>query len=108
MTDAADPLAIHVDTGDGTTTIRLDGELDVHTAPALSSTMDEVLGSGNPGAVTLDASGLSFCDSSGIQVLVQAKDKATSAGGTFSLTGVHGSVAKVLGVTGLLDVLTED
>lgn len=106
MTSDADSLRIDLSSSGTTTTVAVEGELDVHTAPSLAEAIAGALGGGVT-ALIIDASGLRFCDSSGIQVLVQARERAGEAGTTLTVTGVHGSVEKVLAVTGLLDLLTE-
>ena len=102
MADEA-PLRIDAAIDGEAATVRLAGELDVHTAPQL----DDVLSDAQHGGateLTIDVADLRFCDSSGIQVLVQARERALAADGAVHLTGVHGTVEKVLSVTGLLDL----
>jgi anti-sigma B factor antagonist len=105
MAEGSDHLQIDVETSGTSARIRLDGELDIHTAPGVATAVDDALGSGVD-ALVIDASALRFCDSSGIQVLVQARERLVAAGGTLTVEGVHGSVEKVLAVTGLLDLFS--
>jgi anti-sigma B factor antagonist len=106
MSEGSDHLQINVDAEGASARVRLDGELDIHTAPKVAHAVD---GAVDGGATTLvvDAAALRFCDSSGIQVLVQARERLVAAGGTLTIEGVHGSVEKVLSVTGLLDLFSE-
>lgn len=106
MAEGSDHLQIDVDRSGDAARIRLDGELDIHTAPGVSAAVDDAL---RDGATTLviDAAALRFCDSSGIQVLVQARERLVGSGGALRVEGVHGSVEKVLSVTGLLDLFSE-
>jgi anti-sigma B factor antagonist len=104
MADDA-PLSIDVAADGTTTTLRLAGELDVHTAPELGTALSAAL-DGGAKFIEIDTAALKFCDSSGIQVLVQARERASADGGTVLLTGVHGSVEKVLSVTGLLELFS--
>ena len=106
MAEASDHLQIAVEPGGDTARVRLVGELDVHTAPAVVDAVGEAL-SGGATTLVVDAAALRFCDSSGIQVLVQARERLLAAGGTLTIEGVHGSVEKVLSVTGLLDLFSE-
>ena len=99
------PLIIDVNVDGSSATVRIDGELDVNTAPALSDALAGVLGGGAV-SIEVDTRDLQFCDSSGIQVLIQARERALAGGGSLVLTGVSGSVEKVLSITGLLDLLT--
>ena len=56
---------------DGTPVVYLSGELDLTSAGQFSTAIDAALGS-HPGRLILDASGLTFMDSSGIVLLVSA------------------------------------
>ena len=107
MAEGSDHLEIAVDTTGDTARIKLDGELDIHTAPGVAEAITGVLDKG-VSTVVVDAAALRFCDSSGIQVLVQARERLIGSGGTLRIEGVHGSVEKVLAVTGLLDLFSED
>jgi anti-anti-sigma factor len=107
MAEGSDHLQIDVDTDGDTSRIRLDGELDIHTAPGVAEAITGAL-DGGAATVVVDAAALRFCDSSGIQVLVQARERLVAAGGTLKVEGVHGSVQKVLAVTGLLDLFSDE
>lgn len=107
MADGTDHLQIDVESEAGTTRIRLDGELDIHTAPGVAEAVRSAL-EGGADTVVFDAGNLRFCDSSGIQVLVQARERLVADGGRLRIEGVHGSVQKVLSVTGLLDLFSEE
>jgi anti-sigma B factor antagonist len=106
MPEPTDDLTI-ASTADGATaTLTLVGELDAHTAPALADAIETAVAAGAT-AIVVDANGLSFCDSSGIQVLIQARERLVPNGGTVALVGVQRSVEKVLAVTGLLELFTQ-
>lgn len=105
MVDEA-PLTIESSTEGATASVALVGELDVHTAPQVAQVLDGALDSGVT-ELSIDVAKLRFCDSSGIQVLVQARERALAVDGTVRLVGVHGTVEKVLSVTGLLELFSE-
>ena len=107
MAEGSDHLEIAVETAGEAARITLDGELDIHTAPGVAEAISGAL-DGGATTVAIDAAALRFCDSSGIQVLVQARERLVASGGTLRVEGVHGSVEKVLAVTGLLDLFSED
>ena len=107
MAEGSDHLQIDVESSGDTARIKLDGELDIHTAPGVAQAITGAL-DGGASTVVVDAAALRFCDSSGIQVLVQARERLVGSGGTLRVEGVHGSVEKVLAVTGLLDLFSED
>lgn len=103
MEQGSEPITVEVDGDAGRITVG--GELDVHTAPALSDALTGLLDQGRA-TIVIDAGGLRFCDSSGIQVLVQARERALEQGGAISIVGAHGAVEKVLTVTGLLELFS--
>ncbi|ANW19888.1 STAS domain-containing protein [Streptomyces clavuligerus] len=81
------------------------GELDHHTADALSTPLDAALEQGRSRLV-IDCSRLEFCDSTGLNVLLSARLKAEAAGGGVHLTGLRPVVARVLEITGAEAVFT--
>jgi anti-anti-sigma factor len=105
MAEGSDHLQIEVSEEDDHTRVRLEGELDVHTAPSLAEALERVRASGAT-TIVVDAAALRFCDSSGIQVLVVARERAVEAGGNVSIEGIHGAVERVLSVTGLLELFS--
>jgi anti-anti-sigma factor len=85
--DPAQPLTITatpVETGARSRRrLAVAGELDLQTAPALAQTLQEQLDAGCD--VELQMSGVTFIDSSGIRVLVQARAAAAAAERQFAL-----------------------
>jgi len=77
------------------------GEIDLYTAPALQAELAAVLGGGHPVRVVVDLSGVGFCDSTGMIVLLSAMKRARERGGALDLAGPQPAVRKVLQVTGL-------
>jgi anti-sigma B factor antagonist len=68
MADA--DFRVAVEAAEGGTKIELVGELDVATAPELRRSVDQItVGGGGGGDVWIDCSGLTFADSSGLEVL---------------------------------------
>ena len=85
---------------DGVTIAQLSGDLDLASAPGLR---EQLLGLLRPGAsrLVLDLSGVSFCDASGLAVLVGASHRARVLGGFLRLAAVSPPAARVLHITGL-------
>jgi anti-sigma B factor antagonist len=80
--------------------VGLAGELDIETAPQLVECIEREVAQGrSPLAVDLQA--LTFCDSRGLAALLQAFDLCLHAGGTLSVVGATGPVARVLDITGV-------
>jgi anti-anti-sigma factor len=82
------------------TIVRLRGDIDIATAPALRKRLLGVLRRGMR-LLILDLSGVSFCDAAGLAVLIGTRHRATLLGITLRLTAPHPRVAKVLRITGL-------
>ncbi|MEU8421769.1 STAS domain-containing protein [Micromonospora sp. NPDC048835] len=97
----------YVGRGGGGACLRLAGELDLSTAPELSSAIERLTAAGET-RVLLDLTDLTFCDSTGMAVFVRGDNQTAADGGWLRLTGATGSVERVLRVTGLADVLRYD
>ncbi|HLU70692.1 MAG TPA: STAS domain-containing protein [Nonomuraea sp.] len=93
-------LKIEVAETEGAAAVRLRGDLDKMTASGLKARLDALAAEGRV-EVVIDATGLEFCDSSGLWVLVEHQRTVAARGGTLRLTGVHGVLERVLDVTGL-------
>lgn len=84
--------------------LSLFGELDVVSAPELEHRLDEVLE--QPHArVMLDLNGLRFVDSSGVSVLIKAKQRAETNGRTLVLRRPTEQLERVFALVGLADWL---
>lgn len=78
----------------------LGGELDVVTTAALRVQIMKVL-TGITEPVIVDLSGVTFCDASGLALLVGAQRRANLDGRTVVLAGPCPQVSKLLHITGL-------
>jgi anti-sigma B factor antagonist len=82
------------------------GEIDLYTAPRLQGELAGVLGSAATARIVVDLSGVEFCDSTGMNVLLSAMKRARERGGSLELAGPRPAVRKILQVTGLDSVFT--
>ncbi|GGM75954.1 anti-sigma factor antagonist [Thermopolyspora flexuosa] len=80
--------------------VAVEGELDLFTAPHLREEVRDAIKKDGP-TLVLDLSELSFMDSSGLSVLIEAWRLATSEGGCVSLANPQPPVARILRTTGL-------
>ncbi|MEU0567656.1 STAS domain-containing protein [Nonomuraea sp. NPDC005983] len=96
MTD----LSVEVERTGGAVVVRLGGDLDKLTAPRLGDCLSGLVREGEV-EIVIDAERLSFCDSSGLWVLVEHQRRVGARQGALRLTGVHGVLLRVLDVTGL-------
>ena len=74
----------------------LHGEIDSYTAPDLA----ERLG-GEPPVDIVDVAGVTFIDSSGLRVIVEAHHARTSAGSRLVLRSPSAAVQRLLEISGL-------
>ena len=82
------------------TLVRLRGEIDVATSPKLHDQLLPLMRSGI-GLVLLDLSEISFCDVSGLRVLVSVHLHAGVLGVTLRLTALRPRLARLLRISGL-------
>jgi anti-sigma B factor antagonist len=82
------------------------GEIDLYTVPRLQRELTGVLAADGPVRLVVDLSGVDFCDSTGVNVLLAAHRQAKEAGGDLELAAPRPSVRKILQVTGLEAVFT--
>lgn len=102
-------MKIMVVTGDDpdTATLVLRGELDLATTAGFEARSEELVAAGRIRLV-VDLSELTFCDSIGLNGLVRAKSHCEQRGGWLRVSGTHGQVAHVIGISGLLEALAAD
>jgi anti-sigma B factor antagonist len=83
------------------------GEIDLYTAPRLHSELAAVIASAAPASrVIIDLSGVEFCDSTGMNVLLSCLRQVQERGGELELAAPRPAVRKILQVTGLDSVFT--
>ena len=87
-------------TGEGLT-LAISGEVDHHAAKALMAQLEAALSHQTGRQVTLDLSGVSFMDSSGIAVLLRLYRRVNEVGGTVTVRGTPAQAGKVLRAAGL-------
>jgi len=88
--------------GDVSRGIRLVGELDMSSANQLTSCLDALI-DGGATRVVVDAGGVTFLDSTGLRVLVDASVRFEQIGGALVIDPMSLSVRRVLEMTGLLE-----
>lgn len=87
--------------GDAVSVIRVIGELDMLTGPLLEDHLDSLLAT-RPERLIVDLSGVSFMGSTGLSILIKARDIARQQGTALQLTGTsRREVALPLSITGL-------
>lgn len=82
-------------------TANLFGEVDHHGAKTIMEELDRQIDFALPKQLTLDLSGVTFMDSSGIAVLLRAWRRVGELAGSMRVTGVPDQPAKVLRAAGI-------
>ena len=100
---AAEPAQLELScrTGaNGYQIVSVTGELDIATAEQAYSYLSEVI-DGRQAPVTVDLSGLTFCDASGLGVLARSARYARQKGRQLALASARPSLLKIMRITGL-------
>lgn len=80
------------------------GEVDANSTGAITSHIDEFLQSSD--SLSLDLAGVSFMDSSGLNVLLSATETARGQGGDLTIVSPSPIVMRLFELTSLLDHFT--
>ncbi|GAT71436.1 anti-anti-sigma regulatory factor-like protein [Planomonospora sphaerica] len=86
--------------------VRAIGELDLAAAPILREQVERIWALPEVAVLIMDLSELTFCDSTGLSVLVAALRRSRERGTRFLLAGVGGRLARILALTGLDEAFT--
>ncbi|MCS0636878.1 STAS domain-containing protein [Streptomyces sp. LP05-1] len=89
----------------GATVLTVTGELDHHTASHLSHALTQTP-FGPDAPVVMDLSGLEYCDSTGITVLVTAYQRAQQAEAPLLLAGLGPELMRIIRIVGLDQLFT--
>ncbi len=88
-------MALVIDSDGDLLVLRIDGELDAFEVQSIRPQLEHAL-TEPPRLITVDASGLSMIDSSGIGLLVYLFKQATAKGKRFALTQLRGQPAEMI------------
>ncbi len=89
----------------GALVVKVEGELDHHTADAVRERLDSLLEDPSIKHIVFDLSQLKFMDSSGIGVFIGRYKVVSQRGGTVSVTHVTSQINKVFEVSGLYRII---
>jgi len=99
-TSSVDLLGVDVSrTGASAVVCRIDGDLDLGTVDAARAALDRALVS-RAQVLVVDLSGVEFCDSAGLNMLLQIRLDAIAAGMTVRLASPASAVARIFELTG--------
>lgn len=103
-------VEVETEQGAGGLRVALSGDLDVASAPSVETRLLELDRPESPAVLVLDLRGLSFIDSTGLSLLINADSRARKAGRHVTIVSGKGAPRRLLEVTGLnrkLDVVEE-
>jgi anti-sigma B factor antagonist len=87
------PFEVTVQRDGGVATVVVSGELDLATAPRLSTTVAE---HGDARLLVLDLNGVTFIDSTGVRLLIEADRACAGSGSRLVVLAGDGPVRRVL------------
>lgn len=98
-------MKIRIESIGSTLVVKINGEIDHHTAPELREAMDKELALKNITNIVLDFDEVSFMDSSGIGMIVGRYKQVAARGGKMMIIRVKPQVDKVLEISGLKKIM---
>jgi anti-sigma B factor antagonist len=84
----------------GATVLRVQGEIDVYTAPRLRQKLVDLVDAGDT-RIVVDMEKVEFLDSTGLGVLVEGLKRIKSKDGSFSIVVTQDKILKIFDITGL-------
>jgi anti-sigma B factor antagonist len=94
---AEDQLQLELRHENGRAIVRLQGELDLATAPLLEKAIEGI--DPDSSIVVLDLQGLNFIDSTGLRTFLAAKERVCERGGELAVTRGSPQVQRLLALT---------
>jgi anti-sigma B factor antagonist len=104
MSGDASPFEVDHVVSDGLHSLILRGELDIAPAADVEATVLRLCADG-AGAIAIDLSGLTFMGSTGIRLVLSAREVCAERGCEFFVIPGPPSVQRLFELTGLLDAL---
>jgi anti-sigma B factor antagonist len=80
--------------------LELRGEIDLNEKPNVTARLDPLIEKQSP-AIVVDLSGVSYIDSSGLAIFIDALQRIQHYGGKLALAGLRGNVAMVFQIARL-------
>jgi anti-sigma B factor antagonist len=84
----------------GPTVLPLEGEIDLHVSPRIAAALTEMIAT-KPSRLVVDLTRVSYVDSSGLAVLIEAMQNVEKYGGTFALAGLQETVRSIFEIARL-------
>lgn len=97
-------MDIVVDVMKGINVVKLNGDLDLKSAPEFQQRITPLIQSGSK--LVVDMSGVEYMSSAGLRVLLATYRQVTAVGARLILAGVSEDVQEVMSMTGFLQNFT--
>src|SRR5437868_14704276 len=78
----------------------LDGEIDLHVSPRVALSLEQMVNK-KPAKLVVDLSRVSYIDSSGLAVLIEAMQSVEEYGGLFAIAGMQETVRSIFEIARL-------
>jgi anti-anti-sigma factor len=98
------PFDVRATACDGLATVMVRGDLDCATAPSLGATLEGLAAADQ--VVVVDLGDTEFMDCAGVGVLIGAHQRQRRLGGDLIIESPSAPVARVLELTGVIEVIT--
>jgi anti-sigma B factor antagonist len=85
--------------------LELAGEIDLHESPQVKAQLEPLIAAKTP-RILVDLSGVSYIDSSGLALFIEAMQRAQAYGGKFSLCSLRPNVRVIFDISRLDQVFT--
>jgi len=76
------------------------GELDLHSSPVVKEQLESLIDAQHR-KVVVDLSGVSYIDSSGLAVFIEAMQRVVNYGGSFAICGLQENVRHIFNIARL-------
>ncbi|MBQ6809698.1 MAG: anti-sigma factor antagonist [Clostridia bacterium] len=86
-------------------TVMIKGEIDHHTASEIRKQTDELIFKYLPKNLILDFSQVTFCDSSGIAIVLGRYKLMKQYGGVVNLAKVNSQISRIFDVSGVWNII---
>ena len=87
-------------TNDEPNVLPLEGEIDLHVSPQIGASLAAIIDK-KPQKVVVDLSKVTYIDSSGLAVLIEAMQNVGAYGGMFALSGLQDGVRPIFEIARL-------
>ena len=108
MSPVPPELTIRTTHAGETTTVVLEGEIDLATSTQLNRELDGVLDRVPPPVrLRVDLAAVNFMDTTGVAVLLKARRRALESSCHFAVSSTSPAIARLFDITGLAGLLTD-